>query len=78
MILMMDDSRFVMHHIGGRAGTRAFPIVYPLEHEFVSVMYEASTDGNEQIVSYGDRKGTGKTILVNACVGSPNENRVFI
>lgn len=77
MILMMDDSRFVMHHIGGRAGTRAFPIVYPLEHEFVSVMYEASTDGNEQIVSYGDRKGTGKTILVNACVGSPNENRVF-
>ena len=73
----MEGSKFVLHHIGGRAGTRAFPLVSAFEHEFVSVMYEASTDGNEQIISYGAQKGTGKTILVNACVGSPGEDRVF-
>ena len=73
----MDDSRFVLHHIGGRAGTRAFPLVPAFEHEFVSVMYEASTDGNDQILSYGSKKGTGKTILVNACVGRPGEDRIF-
>ena len=73
----MDDSKFVLHHIGGRAGTRAFPLVSAFEHEFVSVMYEASTDGNDQILSYGAKKGTGKTILVNACVGRPSEDRIF-
>lgn len=74
---MGSGSKFVMHHVGGRAGTRAFPLIPELEHELLSVMYEASTDGNDQIVSYGDQRGTGKTILVNACVGRPSENRVF-
>ncbi|MFM9094372.1 MAG: FkbM family methyltransferase [Acidimicrobiaceae bacterium] len=73
----MDDLKFVLHHIGGRAGTRAFPLVPAFEHEFVSVMYEASTDGNDQILSYGSKKGTGKTILVNACVGRPGKDRIF-
>ena len=73
----MDDSKFILHHIGGRAGTRAYPLIPAFEHEFVSVMYEASTDGNDQILSYGAKKGTGKTILVNACVGRPSEDRIF-
>lgn len=73
----MRDSNFVIHHIGGRAGDRAFPIVPALEHEFVVVMYEASDDGNEQIISYGDKKGTGQTILINACVGAPNKEQTF-
>jgi len=73
----MRDSNFVIHHIGGRAGTRAFPIVPALEHEFVVVMYEASDDGNEQIISHGDKKGTGQTILINACVGAPNKEQTF-
>ena len=73
----MKGSRFVMHHVGGRGGGRAFPTISELEHEFISVMYEASSDGNEQIVARGTRTGTGETILVNACVGKPGENRVF-
>jgi FkbM family methyltransferase len=40
-------------------------------------MYEASTDGNDQILNYGSMMGTGKTILVNACVGKPHEDRIF-
>ena len=66
-----------MHHIGGRAGTRAFPKVPALEHDFVSVMYEASEDGNEQIIQVGGARGTGQTLLVNACVGRPGETRTF-
>jgi len=66
-----------MHHIGGRAGSRAFPNVPALEHEFISVMYEASEDGNEQIIRVGGARGTGQTLLVNAFVGRPGEARVF-
>ena len=68
---------FVLHHIGGRDGTRSFPKVSAFEHEFVSVMYEASEDGNEQIFNVGKNKGTGETILVNACVGRPEVDRTF-
>lgn len=73
----MKDSRFVMHHVGGRGGSRGFPIISVFEHEFISVMYEAASDGNEQIIAVGSRRDTGETILVNACVGKPGEERVF-
>lgn len=73
----MSNVPFVLHHVGGRAGTRAFPVVRALEHEFVSVMYEASADGNQQILNYGGKCGTGETILVNACVGTEGSERTF-
>jgi len=66
-----------MHHIGARNGSRGVPIMSSFEHEFISVMYEASSDGNDQILSRGNRMGTGETILVNACVGRPAEKRSF-
>ena len=46
----MKDNSFVLHHVGARNGSRAFPIVPALEHELISVMYEASEDGNDQII----------------------------
>jgi len=66
-----------MHHIGARNGSRGVPIMSSLEHEFISVMYEASADGNDQILNCGNRMGTSETILVNACVGRPEEKRTF-
>ena len=30
------DSRIVLHHVGGRSGSRAFPILKPFERDFVS------------------------------------------
>jgi len=73
----LKDSKFVMHHIGARNGVRGVPIMSSLEHEFISVMYEASADGNDQILNRGNRMGTSETILVNACVGRPEEKRTF-
>lgn len=73
----MKKPSFVLHHVGGRAGTRAFPLVRAFEHEFVSVMYEASSDGNQQILNYGKKVGTGETILVNACIGVDGLERPF-
>ena len=31
----------VSHHIGGRAGTRTFPILDTFEHDINNVLYEA-------------------------------------
>lgn len=73
----MKDNSFVLHHVGARNGSRAFPIVPALEHELISVMYEASEDGNDQIIEMGKRLSSCKTILVNACVGKQSEIRDF-
>lgn len=73
----MKNDLFVLHHVGGRNGYRAFPLVPALEHEFISVMYEAAEDGNDQIIEVSERRSGCKTILVNACVGKQMEMRNF-
>ena len=73
----MKDNLFVLHHVGGRNGFRAFPLVPALEHEFISVMYEAAEDDNERILRRGGELGTKETILVNACVGRSEETIIF-
>ena len=73
----MKDNFFVLHHVGARNGFRAFPRVQGLEHEFISVMYEAAKDDNERILRRGGELGTKETILVNACVGRSKETVLF-
>lgn len=73
----MRDDCFVLHHVGARNGFRSFPQVSGLEHEFISVMYEAVNDDNERILRRGGESGTKETILVNSCVGKSNETVLF-
>ena len=73
----MKDNFFVLHHVGARNGFRSFPRVQGLEHEFISVMYEAAKDDNERILRRGGELGTKDTILVNACVGRSKESVLF-
>ena len=73
----MKDDFFVLHHVGARNGFRSFPRVQGLEHEFISVMYEAAKDDNERILRRGGELGTKDTILVNACVGRSKESVLF-
>ena len=72
----MKDDFFVLHHVGARNGYRSFPRVQGLEHEFISVMYEATSDDNERILKRGREFGND-TVLVNACVGRTNEEVLF-
>lgn len=73
----MKDNLFVLHHVGARNGFRSFPRVPALEHELISVMYEAAEDDNERILRRGGELGTRETILVNACVGRSKETVLF-
>jgi FkbM family methyltransferase len=73
----VKDDFFVLHHVGARNGFRSFPRVQGLEHEFISVMYEAAKDDNERILRRGGELGTKDTILVNACVGRSKESVLF-
>lgn len=41
--------RLVSHHVGGRSGSRAFPILHVFEPDVVSVLYEADRDCVAQI-----------------------------
>lgn len=63
--------------MGARNGYRSFPRVQGLEHEFISVMYEATQDDNDRILYRGGKLGTKETILVNSCVGKSNETVLF-
>ena len=37
----MLNNRLIVHHVGGRAGSRSFPVVDTFEKDIVNVMYEA-------------------------------------
>ncbi len=43
------SSRISVHHVGGRAGSRSFPILERFERDVVNTLYEADEDCIEQI-----------------------------
>jgi FkbM family methyltransferase len=49
MTVDLDRSRFSVHHIGGRGGSRSFPIMAPFEKDVVNVLYEADQACVQQI-----------------------------
>ena len=71
------NKKFVVHHVGARNGSRGFPVIKELECDIQTVFYEASEDGNDQIISQAKRNGTVESILVNECIGSRREIRNF-
>jgi FkbM family methyltransferase len=71
------NKKFVVHHVGARNGSRGFPVIKKLESDIVTVFYEASEDGNDQILLQAKRNGAMESILVNACIGSRHEVRNF-
>jgi FkbM family methyltransferase len=44
-----DDRRLSVHHIGGRAGSRTFPVLSAFERDVVNVLYDADPDCVEQV-----------------------------
>ena len=71
------NSKFVLHHVGARNGSRGFPIVKKFEKDIVTIFYEACEDGNDQIISQAKRNGAGETLLINACIGSKSQIQNF-
>ena len=45
----MIDKRLVVHHVGGRSGSRGFPLFKDFEKDVLNVLYEADDKCIEQI-----------------------------
>ena len=43
-----NEKKLSVHHIGGRAGSRAFPILKHFEKDIINVLYDADADCMEQ------------------------------
>ena len=56
-----------VHHIGGRAGTRCFPILPFFERDIVSVLYEADTSSLAGIRA-ATKDLPSKTIILGDCL----------
>jgi FkbM family methyltransferase len=41
---MTKGARIVSHHVGGRGGSRSFPVLKHFERDFVNVLYDADAD----------------------------------
>lgn len=69
-------NKISLHHIGGRSGSRAFPILKAFEKDMVSVFYDADKDCIEQIKENNLRFGSELYVLPY-CLGRTNGKAEF-
>lgn len=67
------NARLSVHHIGGRSGSRSFPILKPFEQDIVSVLYDADPECLEQVHQANERLGSELIVLPNCFAGSSGE-----
>lgn len=69
-------NKISLHHIGGRSGSRAFPILKSFEKDMVSVFYDADKDCIEQIKENNLRFSSELHVLP-FCLGKANGKAEF-
>lgn len=52
---MKTNKRLSVHHVGGRSGSRAFPVLSRFEKDIINVLYDADTDSLAQIQERNQR-----------------------
>lgn len=62
-IPMIPSTRLCVHHIGGRSGSRAFPVLKPFEPDVVNVLYDADPDCLDQVQSVNSKHGSELHVL---------------
>jgi FkbM family methyltransferase len=67
-----------VHHIGGRSGSRSFPILKRFEQDIVSVLYDADPDCLEQVREVNERLGSEVIVLPDCFAGNSGERDFFI
>ncbi len=71
-----DTLNLSVHHIGGRAGTRCYPILPFFERDVVNVLYEADTSSLAGIRAATDPLPS-KTIILGDCLSGEAGPRAF-
>ena len=72
----MADTLLTSHHVGGRAGTRNFPILEYFEKDVTSVFYEADKSAISQIKKVTSELPS-KTIVLSDCLSGKSGKREF-
>jgi FkbM family methyltransferase len=66
-----DFGLLCLHHVGGRDGSRAFPLLPRFEGDFLNVIYEADADCLEQIRDFNTPLASGFRLMPH-CLGAHN------
>ena len=72
----MPTTLLTTHHVGGRAGTRTFPILKYFEKDLVSVLYEADDSAISGIKKETHRLPS-KTVILPDCLSGEAGKRNF-
>jgi len=58
-----NNGKISVHHIGGRAGSRPFPVIDKFERDIINVLYDADVDCLEQIKAVNQKLGSELHVL---------------
>jgi FkbM family methyltransferase len=75
-VTAMDDLALSVHHIGGRAGTRCYPILPIFERDVVSVLYEADRSSLAGI-RLATKDLPSRTVILGDCLSGQAGPRPF-
>ncbi len=74
--VMSPDLRLCIHHVGGRSGSRGFPVLKPFEGDIVNVLYDADPDCLDQVRSVNAKHGSESHVLP-FCLGEACRQTAF-
>lgn len=73
-----DSKHFCVYHVGGRKGSRGFPYIAGIEHEVLSVLYDADEECVEQAAAKA-RGFRSTTQVLPLCIGGNEaQRRLFV
>jgi len=70
------NEKICSHHVGGRSGTRAFPVLMRFESDFVNVLYDADPECAVQMETLL-KDSASETKVLPYCLGGKRGNAVF-
>ena len=73
---MNTNKRLSVHHIGGRSGSRAFPVLRRFEEDIINVLYDADPDCLAQIQERNQNLGSELHVLPY-CLGDACKQALF-
>lgn len=65
----MLENRLVVHHVGGRAGSRSFPVLPAFERDIINVMYDADESCLAQVHEYWKTQPS-QTVVLPYCLSA--------
>lgn len=73
---LTDDDKICLHHIGGRGGSRSFPINKFFESDIINVLYDADQDCIDQIKESNDKLESSLTVYPH-CISDQKKSVKF-